>query len=76
MSYSKNVIKDFFKIFLPLMAVFFFLLLTNIVDTWFASRLGVEALAAMQAIFPIFFFFLAMNEAFTTATNNLLSISL
>jgi putative MATE family efflux protein len=76
MSYTENVIKDFFKIFLPLMAVFFFLLLTNIVDTWFASRLGVDALAAMQAIFPIFFFFLAINEAFTSATNNLLSISL
>jgi len=76
MSYTENVVKDFFKIFLPLMAVFFFLLLTNIIDTWFASRLWVDALAAMQAIFPVFFFFLSINEAFTSATNNLLSISL
>jgi Na+-driven multidrug efflux pump len=76
MKYSQNIYKDFVKLFVPILVVFFLLFLTNIIDTFFASRISVEALAAMQAVFPLFFFLLSINEGFSTATNNLISIAL
>ena len=76
MKYSANIYKDFVKLFVPILIVFFLLFLTNIIDTFFASKISVKALAAMQAIFPLFFFLLSINEGFSTATNNLISIAL
>ena len=75
--YSQKTFKqDFFKLFVPILATFLFSFLLNLVDLYFASKINVSAIAALQAVFPIMFLFIAFNEGFNIATNNLLSKAL
>lgn len=73
---KQNFKKDFWKIFFPLLGIFYIFIAYNLVDIYFAWWVWEKAIAWLQVAFPIFFLLLAFNEAFWTAVNNLASISL
>jgi len=73
---KENIKKDFWKIFFPLLVIFYIFIAYNLVDVYFAGFISDKAIAGLQIAFPMFFFILALNEWFGTAMNNLASISL
>jgi len=75
--FKKEEIKqDFWKIFFPLLLIFYIFIAYNLVDVFFAGMIWENAIAGLQIAFPIFFLILAFNEGLGTAVNNLASISL
>ncbi len=73
---KENIQKDFWKLFFPLLVIFYIFVAYNLVDIFFAGLIWEDAIAGLQVAFPIFFLILSFNEAFWTAMNNLASISL
>jgi len=73
---KQNIKKDFWKIFFPLLVIFYIFIAYNLVDVYFAGLISEKAIAGLQVAFPMFFLLLALNEGLATAMNNLASISL
>ncbi len=73
---KENIKQDFWKIFFPLLLIFYIFIAYNLVDVFFAGMIWEAAIAGLQIAFPIFFLILAFNEGLGTAMNNLASISL
>ena len=73
---KENIKKDFWKIFFPILVIFYIFIAYNLVDVFFAGLISEKAIAWLQVAFPMFFLLLAFNEWFWTAMNNLASISL
>lgn len=59
------------KIAIPASIGFFFNTMFNVVDTYFAGKLGTGALAALSASFPIFFLILAASAGISSASTSL-----
>jgi len=73
---KENIKQDFWKIFFPLLLIFYIFIAYNLVDVYFAGFVSDKAIAGLQVAYPMFFFILALNEWLSTAINNLASISL
>ena len=58
---------------LPIMAGMFLQTAFNLVDTWFVSRLGQDAIAAVSMNIPLFFIVLAMGSAVAVGTSSLVA---
>jgi len=58
---------------LPIMAGMFLQTAFNIVDTWFVSRLGQDAIAAVSMNIPVFFIILAIGNAVAVGTSSLIA---
>ncbi len=54
----------------------FFQTMYNVVDTWTAGKLSIEALAGLTASFPVFFLVIAVAHGCQAATNALVSQAL
>lgn len=61
------------RLALPIMAGMFLQTAFNLVDTWFVSRLGQDAIAAVSMNIPLFFIVLAMGSAVAVGTSSLLA---
>ncbi|MEO0444852.1 MAG: MATE family efflux transporter, partial [Verrucomicrobiota bacterium] len=64
------------QIAIPASVGFFFNTMYNIVDTWFAGRLGTEAQAALSVSFPVFFLILAVGTGVSQGGTALISNAL
>ena len=62
-----------FRLALPIMAGMFLQTAFNLVDTWFVSRLGQDAIAAVSMNIPVFFIVLAMGSAVAVGTSSLVA---
>ncbi len=76
MYHIQTINKGFWRIFFPLLVIFYIFIAYNLVDIYFAGFVGDKAIAGLQLAFPIFFLLIALNEGIGTAANNLVSISL
>lgn len=61
---------------IPASIGFFFNTMYNIVDSYFAGKLGVEALAAVSISFPIFFIILALGYGLSSGNTVIMSHAL
>lgn len=61
---------------IPSSVGFIFRTLYNVVDTFFAGKLGSEALAGLSMSFPVFFIIIALSVGIGTGATSLLSIAL
>jgi len=61
------------RLALPIMAGMFLQTAFNLVDTWFVSRLGQDAIAAVSMNIPLFFIVLAMGNAVAVGTSSLVA---
>lgn len=64
------------RIAIPASVGWFFNTMFNVVDTFFAGKLGTASLAGMSMSFPIFFIVIALSSGFGTGTTALISNSL
>ena len=71
-----SILKNLYKLALPIMAGMFLQTLFNIVDTLFVSKLGGVALAAVSLHLPIFFLLLAIGNSVAVGTSSLIARSL
>lgn len=71
-----SILRNLYKLALPIMAGMFLQTLFNIVDTLFVSRLGGVALAAVSLHLPIFFLLLAIGNSVAVGTSSLIARSL
>jgi putative MATE family efflux protein len=71
-----SVISHIKRIAIPSSIGFLFNTLFNVVDTFFAGKLGPDALAGLSMSFPIFFIILALSSGIGTGATALLSIAL
>ncbi len=75
--YSKNnLFKTFWKMFIPTVIVLYIFYAIWLTDFYFAAKIDVYWIAALQAVFPLYFLLISLGEWFATATNNLVSIAL
>src|SRR5690554_194554 len=58
---------------LPIMAGMFLQTAFNLVDTWFVSQLGQDAIAAVSMNIPLFFIVLALGNAVAVGTSSLVA---
>ena len=58
---------------IPVIVGMFFQTMYNVVDTWAAGLISTEALAALSASFPVFFFVIAVSHGCQAATTALVS---
>lgn len=65
--------KQLLMITIPASIGFFFNTMFNVVDTYFAGKLGDSALAGLAAAFPAFFIILAASTGIATATTTLVA---
>lgn len=61
------------RLALPIMAGMFLQTAFNLVDTWFVSRLGEDAIAAVTMNIPVFFIVLALGNAVAVGTSSLVA---
>lgn len=61
------------RLALPIMAGMFLQTAFNLVDTWFVSRLGQDAIAAVSMNIPLFFIVLALGSAVAVGTSSLVA---
>ncbi|SHK01457.1 putative efflux protein, MATE family [Anaerobranca californiensis DSM 14826] len=71
-----NIVKNLYRLSLPIMAGMFLQTMFNIVDTLFVTRLGGTALAAVSLHLPIFFLLLALANSVAIGTSSLIARSL
>lgn len=71
-----SILKNLYRLALPIMAGMFLQTLFNIVDTIFVSMLGGTALAAVSLHLPIFFLLLALGNCVAVGTSSLIARSL
>ncbi|SET09478.1 MATE family efflux transporter [Anaerobranca gottschalkii] len=71
-----NIVKNLYRLSLPIMAGMFLQTMFNIVDTFFVTRLGGTALAAVTLHLPIFFLLLALGNSVAIGTSSLIARSL
>lgn len=71
-----SILKNLYKLAMPIMAGMFLQTLFNVVDTLFVSRLGGVALAAVSLHLPIFFLLLAIGNSVAVGTSSLIARSL
>jgi len=64
------------RIALPMSIGMFFNTMFNVVDTYYAGKIGTEALAALALSFPVFFIILAVGSGISQGTTALLSNAL
>ncbi len=68
-----NVTGSLIRLALPIMAGMALQTAFNLVDTWFVSRLGPEAIAAVSMNIPLFFVVLALGSAVSVGTSSLVA---
>ena len=68
-----SIAKHIQTITIPASVGFFFSTMYNIIDTYFAGRIGDEALAGMSASFAAFFIIIAVSMGIATATTSLVA---
>lgn len=61
------------RLALPIMAGMFLQTAFSLVDTWFVSRLGQDAIAAVSMNIPLFFIVLALGSAVAVGTSSLVA---
>lgn len=61
------------RLALPIMAGMFLQTAFNLVDTWFVSKIGPEAIAAVSMNIPLFFIVLALGSAVAVGTSSLVA---
>ena len=61
------------RIALPMSIGMFFNTMFNVVDTYYAGKLGTEALAALALSFPVFFIILSVGSGISQGTTALLA---
>lgn len=61
---------------LPVMGGMFLQTAFNLVDTWFVSRLGQDAIAAVSMNIPLFFIVMALGSAVAVGTSSLIAQSI
>ncbi len=64
------------NIAIPASIGFFFNTMFNVVDAYYAGKLGTSALAALSASFPVFFIILALSSGIGTAITTLIANAL
>lgn len=65
--------KQILTIAIPVSIGFFFNTMFNVVDTFWAGKIGPLALAALSATFPVFFLIIAFGNGFSIGTTALIS---
>lgn len=68
-----NIKNHIWTLALPVTIGFFFNTMFNVVDTYFAGQISIEALAAMSLTFPIFFIILAFSQGISAGCSAILS---
>lgn len=68
-----NIKNHVWSLALPVTTGFFFNTMFNVVDTYFAGQISIEALAAMSLTFPIFFIILAFSQGISAGCSAILS---
>jgi putative MATE family efflux protein len=81
MPHAKNLLTDPIphlvrSIALPASVGYFFNTMFNVVDTWFAGRISVDALAALGLSFPVFFVVIAAASGLSTGISSILANAL
>lgn len=70
----KDPIPDLFKaIAVPASVGYFFNTMYNVVDTYYAGQLSVDAIAALSISFPVFFLIIALGAGISQGTTAILS---
>jgi len=72
---DRTLLKELFRLALPIMAGNFIHSLFNLVDTFFLGRVGKEALSAPAIAMPIIFFFIVFGMGFSIAGTTLIGQS-
>ena len=70
-----NIKKQILTMAIPVSIGMFFNTMFNVVDTFYAGKLGTESLAGMSLSFSIFFMLLAITAGISTGLSALLSIA-
>ncbi len=65
-----------FRIALPAAMGYFFNVMFNVVDSWYASQLSTSALAGVSLSFPLFFVFIALGMGFSSGSTALIGNAL
>lgn len=68
-----SVLRGLLTLALPILAANVLQTAFNLVDTWFVSRLGQEAIAAVSMNLPVFFIVLALGNAVAIGTSSLVA---
>lgn len=68
-----SVARGLVRLALPVMAGMFLQTAFNLVDTWFVSKLGEDAIAAVGMNIPLFFIVLALSNAVAVGTSSLVA---
>ena len=64
------------RLAVPVGIGFFFNTMFNVVDTWYASRLSTQAVAAVSLSFPLFFLIIAVGSGISTGATALIGHAL